>query len=147
MSVHDFHLKGRWNGGLNGDGHIDVGNLASDISVPESMKGPGKGTNPEELLLGAAGTCYLITLAAILQRRNLTITSLELASEGYVNAEGGLKFTKIVHRPKVTLAAGADEAAMTTAREATARAEKACLISNAIRGNVEVLVEPSITTG
>ncbi len=35
------------------------------------MDGPGVGTNPDEMLLGAAATCYIITLAAMLERSNI----------------------------------------------------------------------------
>jgi peroxiredoxin-like protein len=32
------------------------------ISIPKEMNGPGIGTNPDEMLLGAASTCYIIYL-------------------------------------------------------------------------------------
>ena len=78
---HHFELKGTWRGGLFGKGQVGCGNLASEISVPTELKGPGMGTNPEELLLGASAACYLITLAAILERRQLKVESLSLASD------------------------------------------------------------------
>lgn len=141
---HQFTLQGTWRGGLYGDGHVAVGNLDSAVSVPTALQGPGKGTNPEELLLGASAACYLITLGAILERRKLEPREVTLASEGYVSSDKGLKFTRIVHRPRIVLAEGASDEDRKTARDATDRAEKACLISNAVRGNVQVTVEPEI---
>lgn len=142
---HKYSLIGTWNGGLMGDGRIEVGNLKSAISVPADLKGPGKGTNPEELLTGAAATCYLITLAAILERRKVGVVKLELSTEGFLWDEKGHKFTKLVHRPRITLAKGTTDEQVQTVRDATDRAEKACMVSNAMRGNVAVTVEPSIS--
>ena len=42
------------------------------------MDGPGIGTNPDEMLLGAAATCYIITLAAMLERSGISHEGLEL---------------------------------------------------------------------
>jgi peroxiredoxin-like protein len=146
MATHRFTLKASWTGGLSGEGRIAVGNLESAISVPKDMKGPGVGTNPEELLVGSAATCYLITLSAILERRQIPVERLELQSEGEVELEGAsLRFTRITHRPRIQLSLGATEEQRTTARDATLRAEKACMISNALRGNVQLAVDPQIS--
>ncbi len=147
MAEHRFSLKGSWTGGRNGEGKISAGAVSSDVSAPKDLAGPGKGTNPEELLLSSVSTCYLITLAAVLERRKLEYKSLDLDSELYVVTEPGLKVTKIVHRPKLRLAPGATLEQLETAKAATDRAEKACIISAAMRGNVEVHVEPEVSAG
>jgi peroxiredoxin-like protein len=144
---HSFILKASWKGGLNGDGKIATGNLEMPISIPKSLNGPGKGTNPEELLVGAAATCYLITLGAILERRKITFTRLEMESELVLGVEGGHKCKAITHRPRLVLTSGSTEEQVKTARDATDRAEKACMVSNAVRGNVEIRVAADITVG
>jgi peroxiredoxin-like protein len=142
---HTFELKGTWQGGLMGEGRIQCPGLDAGVSVPSSLQGPGHGTNPEELLLGAAATCYLITLAAILERRELRSTRIELTSTGIVWADKGtMRFQKITHRPKLTLPAGSTEEQIETARAATDRAEKACMISQSLRGNVVIEVEATV---
>ena len=83
---HPFHLKAVWNGGRNSEGHIEAGGLRTVISIPQEMGGPGTGTNPDEMLLGAASTCYLITLAAMLERSDIVPQELTLESE----ARGGV---------------------------------------------------------
>lgn len=144
MEEHRFQLKATWEGGLTGTGTLSGKGLKTAISVPSEMNGPGVGTNPEELLIGAAMNCYIITLAAILQRRGFTVKSLTLQSEGLVVVEGGKQsFQKIIHRPHL-LIAGADEEQVKQAELATHRAEQACMISKALQGNVEIRVEPSI---
>ena len=146
MATHQFKLKGSWTGGLLGDGEIAVGSLLSEISVPSSLQGPGKGTNPEEMLLGAAATCYLITLGAILERRKVPVEALEIASDGEVFQDGPtLRFTHIVHRPTIRLALAATDAHKTAAREATEMAGKGCMISHALKGNVSVTVDARLT--
>ena len=68
MAEHLFHLKANWPGLRNDVGTIDAGNLKTEVSIPPEMDGPGVGTNPDEMLLGAAATCYIITLAAMMER-------------------------------------------------------------------------------
>lgn len=145
MSEHIFSLAGAWEGGLSGQGRITTGNLTSTVSVPKSMRGPGAGTNPEELLLSAAASCYLITLAAILEKRNLPVRRIDLISHGEVSTEGGLKFTHLVHQPRIALAANAGSAAIEAAAKVAHIAEKACMISSALKGNVDVKVQPEVT--
>ncbi|WCK55555.1 OsmC family protein [Aneurinibacillus sp. Ricciae_BoGa-3] len=145
MAQHSFRLTADWQGGRNGKGSISIGNLASQISAPEELDGPGVGTNPEELLIGAASTCYLITLAAVLERRDVTIRSLTLETEGFVGDEGGLHFERIIHRPRLILAAGSTDEQLKTAVAAAERAEKACMVSKALHGNVSVTVEPDVS--
>jgi Predicted redox protein, regulator of disulfide bond formation len=52
-------------------GEIASGQLQTKVSIPPEMDGPGIGTNPDEMLLGAAATCYIITLAAMFERAKL----------------------------------------------------------------------------
>ncbi len=55
---HTFYLDAHWDGGRNSTGTIEAGNLKQSISIPKEMDGPGVGTNPDEMLLGAAATCF-----------------------------------------------------------------------------------------
>ncbi|MCK9910258.1 OsmC family protein, partial [Microbacteriaceae bacterium K1510] len=89
--------------------------------------------------------CYLITLAAVLEKRQSAVQSLTLQSEGIVTREGGnLTFSRIVHRPTIVLVHG-DEKAVETATQAAHRAEQACMVSKALKGNVEIIVEPTVS--
>ena len=145
MAQHHFHLKGTWSGGRLGEGRIDAGGLGSAVSVPAELGGPGAGTNPEDLLLGSAATCYMITLAAVLSNRQLPVVEYSLNSELIVNDEGGLRVQAITHRPTIVLAADATPEQLDTAEKATHRAEQACMISKALKGNMELHVEPTIS--
>jgi peroxiredoxin-like protein len=144
VSEHRFQLEAAWQGGRLGTGELKANGLQTAISVPAELGGPGMGTNPEELQIGAAMNCYIITLAAILENRNISVKALTLQSEGVVTVENGNHvFRKIIHRPTVVLAEG-DEKTVETVTKAAHRAEQACMISKALRGNVEITVEPTV---
>ncbi|WDM23990.1 OsmC family protein [Paenibacillus polymyxa] len=142
---HIFLLKADWNGGRNSDGRIEAGQLRTAISIPAEMGGPGVGTNPDEMLLGAAATCYLITLAAMMERASLPVASLALESEGIVDVTNNIfTYRRIVHRPQVQLAADATESQIEQALRLAEQAETSCMISRAVAGNVALSTEPVV---
>lgn len=142
MAEHHFHLKANWTGGRNSDGYIEAGNLKTKISIPPEMDGPGIGTNPDEMLLGAAATCYIITLAAMMERASLPLEKMALDSEGIVDVTNGVfTYKKIIHRPAVFLKDGATDKEHKKLRRFVEKAEQSCMISRAIKGNVDVEVE------
>ncbi|PYY26606.1 OsmC family protein [Paenibacillus illinoisensis] len=144
---HPFHLKAVWNGGRNSEGTIDAGGLKSVISIPQEMGGPGTGTNPDEMLLGAASTCYLITLAAMLERSDIRPHELTLESEATVDVTNNIfTYERIVHRPRIVLQSNATEAELTKADRLAHKAEESCMISRAVAGNVTIETQPVIVT-
>jgi peroxiredoxin-like protein len=144
MQSFQFSLSGTWQGGRHGKGTIQTEGLTAQVSIPGSMQGPGIGTNPDELLLAAAANCYMITLASILENRRIQVSSFQLHSEAVIVLEGSrLSYQSIVHRPFLVLEGESSEQ-RDLAEQCTYRAEKACMISQALRGNVEVTVEPRV---
>lgn len=102
------------------------------------MDGPGIGTNPDEMLLGAAATCYLITLAAMLERSQID-AKLDLKSEGLVDVTNGVFTYKAIHHyVDIDLKNKDDERARRIAERYAYKAEETCMISKALKGNVEV---------
>lgn len=145
MAEHEFHLQASWPGGRNSEGFIDAGNLKTKISIPTEMDGPGIGTNPDEMLLGAAATCYIITLAAMIERADLPLKEMSLDSVGIVNVTKGVfTYKKIVHKPTVSLRVEAEDRDYDRLKKLVHRAEASCMISRAIKGNVEVEVQENI---
>ena len=144
MDIYHFQVDGQWNGGRLGDGKVTTEGFSVAVSVPKDMGGPGVGANPEELLVASAANCYMITLAAVLEKREVKIDSFDMKSEATVVREGGkLKFERIVHKPHLILSQGGDEQ-IKFVEECTHRAEKACFISQTLKGSVEVSVEPIV---
>ena len=146
MTVHQFHLEADWPGGRNSVGDIKAGNLQTQISIPPEMDGPGIGTNPDEMLLGAASTCYLITVAAMIERAKLPLHTLKLESVGEVDVTNGVfTYQKIIHRPNVQLKNQATEQHLEELNVILRKADSSCMISKAIQGNVTIELEPKIT--
>lgn len=142
---HIFRLTAVWNGGRNSVGRIESGQLKTEISIPEPMGGPGVGTNPDEMLLGAASTCYIITLAAMLERSSIAVESLTLDSEGIVDVTNNVfTYKSITHRPWIVLADGQGEDVSAKAERLAHKAESSCMITRALQGNVAVSAEPTI---
>jgi peroxiredoxin-like protein len=145
MAEHHFYLKANWPGLRNDIGEIEAGNLVTKISIPPEMEGPGVGTNPDEMLLGAAATCYIITLAAMMERSHLEKEQLTMESEGIVDVRRGVfTYKKIIHRPKIVLKSNATDKDIQLAQELAEKAEGSCMISRAIQGNVEMELHATV---
>jgi peroxiredoxin-like protein len=142
MALHHFHLKADWPGGRDEVGYIESDKLKTKISIPKEMEGPDVGTNPDEMLLGAAATCYIISLAAMIERAGLPLKEMDMQSEGIVDVTDGVfTYQKIIHRPRVVLTAEAGERDLSKLNRLVEKAEKSCMISRAIQGNVELEME------
>lgn len=145
MTEHRFHLKASWPGLRNDIGEIVAGNLRTKVSIPPEMDGPGIGTNPDEMLLGAAATCYIITLAAMMERSGLEKSGLTMESDGIVDVtKGVITYKKIIHRPHVILNPNATEKDIELAQKLVKKAETSCMISRAIQGNVEIELQATV---
>ncbi|WP_421378544.1 OsmC family protein [Bacillus salacetis] len=145
MAEHHFHLKANWPGLRNDIGDIETKNMKTAISIPKEMDGPGIGTNPDEMLLGAAATCFIITLAAMMERSGLEKDDLTLESEGIVDVTKGIiTYKKIIHRPLIILKKEATEKDISLARRLAEKAEASCMITRAIKGNVEVELQAEV---
>lgn len=143
VAEHYFHLKANWPGNRNDVGEIQAEHLHTKVSIPVEMYGPGIGTNPDEMLLGAAATCYIITLAAMLERSKIMKHALDMESTAVVDVTNGVfTYKKIIHRPVIVIEHEKD-LAMT--EKLAKKAETSCMISRAIQGNVELQLEPTIT--
>ncbi|MFL0583366.1 SACOL1771 family peroxiredoxin [Solibacillus silvestris] len=145
MTVHTFTLTIDWPGGRNSVGDLKTERLQTQISIPPEMDGPGIGTNPDEMLLGAAATCYLITLAAMLERSQID-AKLNLKSEGLVDVTNGVFTYKAIHHyVDIDLQNKEDVRARRIAERYAYKAEETCMISKALKGNVEVHIHLTLT--
>lgn len=142
MTKHTLSLTVNWTGGRNSVGSIDVGNLQTKVSIPKKMDGPEIGTNPSDMLLGAAGACYLITLAAMIERAKLPLDEIGLESEGIVDITNGvITYKAIIHNPHVTLEVDASKEDHEKLAHLVHQADEHCMITRALKGNVETIVK------
>ena len=145
MHQHDFKVQTSWQGGRNNVGNVQGDILSENISIPASLGGVGLGTNPDELLVSAASSCYIISLAATLERAKFTDISIEQQSIGTACLNNGkFSMSKIVHHPQSPIPS--DHSAQLEKRlpKLITIADNNCMISNAVRNNVDIKIYPII---
>jgi len=124
--------------------------VVSSMGLPELRTappldddGPGDAWSPEHLLLAAVETCFLFTLRAVACASKLEFQALELDIHGTVDRQDGItRFTEIVLRPRLMVAAGADRARAASVLE---KSEKTCLVSASL--STTIRLEPEIKEG
>lgn len=112
-----------------------------DVAVPRELRGPGGHWSPEQLLVGAAASCFAVTFAALAERRQIPIHSLAITGSGQVGHrdDGRVGFVALELTPRIQT-----EPEYVTAAERTARtAHTACLVMTAL--DVPVHVVPIVT--
>lgn len=126
-----------WDGGRNDVGTLEAERLKTQISIPPEMDGPGVGTNPDEMLLGAAATCYIITLAAVLGRSDLTHRGITIDAEGIVDVTNGIfTYETIRYATTIQVPSEMTDREITLVERIAKKAKDQCMISRALAGNV-----------
>jgi peroxiredoxin-like protein len=143
----DVHLT--WQGPRGSRrGTLETGGQAISWSVPASMGGLGTGTSPEELLLGAVGSCYSATLGGVLRQRGLPASNVRTRVEGTVTGyPEATRFAEIRVHPTIDRG---DPGRTAEYREAALAARDRCFIGSLVRpkvayevGSVAVEGDPS----
>lgn len=143
MADNKTTLKAVWNGDTKGSGTIKAGHLDTKIAISESSGGTGEGAEPKEFLLSSAATCYIMTLVAILDSRELPVVDLEMDSEVTVSKEEGFKIT---HYPHIILSADATDKQKETAERAFTTADRGCSIGNLLKkADVQITVKSKLS--
>lgn len=146
--MHEYPVTVSWTGGRDGKGSVtaDRTQVTNQLAVPPEFGGNGgEGTNPEELLASAVASCYSITFGIISNMRKLPIQSFSATAVGEVEENGAnFTYTKVTIRPHIVLDSSADDAQVKMAEDMSHKADLYCIITNAIRGKVEVVVEPTV---
>ncbi len=148
--LHQYPVTVAWTGGRDGHGAVAAERSGAhlQLAVPEEFGGHGQGSNPEELLVAAIGACYTITYGLIATTRKLPLLEVKAQVIGQVEEDGPqVSVKRIVVKPRITLVRDATEEDVTAAFEYAHRADKACMVSNAVRGKVEIVVEPDVVRG
>ncbi|MFO1152886.1 MAG: OsmC family protein [Rhodospirillales bacterium] len=111
-------------------------------SDPAFLGDPGR-YNPEELLVAATAACHMLWYLHLCADAGVTVLTYEDDPVGTMveTADGGGRFTRILLRPRVRLAAGADEA---RALALHTDAHRLCFIANSL--NCPVVCEPEAVT-
>ncbi|MHB8634920.1 MAG: OsmC family protein [Fimbriimonadaceae bacterium] len=147
-TLHEYPISLEWSGGREGHGAAVAENSGStfNLAVPSEFQGAGGGTNPEELLTTAISACYTITFGIIAANRKLPIESIDVTATGVVEQNGAsFVYKSIAVQPVITLATDASEEQVAQAEDMAHKADSYCIVTNAVRGKVEVIIEPSVT--
>ncbi|MFQ5959553.1 MAG: OsmC family protein [Alphaproteobacteria bacterium] len=148
---HRFAARAVWTGAAQGptasyeafsrDFEIAIdGKPAIVCSSPPVFHGDAARYNPEELMVASLAACHLLSYLALCARGGVAVVAYEDAAEGTVAMKDGkMRFTEVVLRPKVTIAAGADA---DKARALHGKAHDACFVANSV--NFPVRVEASV---
>ena len=145
MVKHDFKVKTEWLGGREEVGKLRGDIINENISIPSSLGGQGKGTNPDELLVSAASSCYIISLAATLEKSGFTNVKINQQSIGTASFENKkFKMERITHYPSIKVPSSQTEKLKSILDKLLVIADNNCMISNAIRNNVIISIEPNL---
>lgn len=148
--MHDYSVSVQWTGGRDGKGTVSSKHSGTEIAiaVPPEFQGPGGGASPEELLTSAIASCYTITFGIIATNRRIPVSSIHVEAVGQVE-QAGAQFTykNVTVRPVITLDAEATDEQLKLAEDMAHKADLYCIITNAVRGKVEIVVEPTIRRG
>lgn len=129
----------------SGKSTADHSGTSVPISVPEEFQGQGEGTNPEELLSLAIASCYSMTFGIIAGMRKLPFLTIETVAVGEVEQNGAsFVYNKITISPTIRLTEDATDDHVAMAEDLSHKADLYCIITNAVRGKVDVVVEPKI---
>jgi peroxiredoxin-like protein len=147
---HEYPAVATWTGGREGGGTVraEHSGVENPINVPVEFQGPGGGTNPEELLVSAIVACYTMTLGIILANRKLPVKSIETAAVGLVE-QNGPQFTykAVTIKPVIAMEGEPTLEQLKLTEDMAHKADGYCIITNAVRGKVEITVEPKIVKG
>ena len=131
---------------LNGSGRVKFGSGAlpeSSVTWAARTEQPGGKTSPEELLAAAHASCYAMALSATLARNRTPPKRLEVSAVATFDKVGDAwKVTKMDLNVTGTVQ-GLDSAKFAELAKA---GEAGCPISNALRNNVEIRLNATLSS-
>ncbi|MBS1705715.1 MAG: OsmC family protein [Armatimonadetes bacterium] len=148
--LHEYPVLVEWTGGREGHGNVlsERSGITNPLSVPPEFQGPGQGTNPEELLTSAIAACYSITFGIVAANQKLPVNTYSAKAVGVVEQAGAtFTYKSITIKAEIQLDRSATDEQVAKAEDMAHRADAYCIITNAVRDKVNIVVEPTITRG
>jgi peroxiredoxin-like protein len=110
------------------------------VATPPEFRGGIAGVwSPEDLLVGAAASCYAVTLVAVAERHDVPLHGLDVRGTGHVTRRDDGRFGFVAIELEVSLETEPGREA--DARRAAEAAEHGCLVAMAL----DVPVHASVT--
>ncbi|EGL2796187.1 osmotically inducible protein OsmC [Salmonella enterica] len=137
-------LQMKWNGLTKGSGTIEAGKMNVAVAIPEHFGGTGEGANPKELLAASAASCYLMTLAAMLQGHKIPATGITMSTELTGDKPSNMH---IVHTVQVLLKDDAQPEDQQGAQDLIHNADRSCMIGNLLKETgVKITIEGNVNS-
>ncbi len=136
MTDHRYYANAIWTEGRKGT--VAAQGIAESISfsAPAEFMGESGLWTPEHFLAAGIASCFVTTFKAIAEFSKFEFLSLKAEVEAVLEKEpGGYRFTKVVVRPVLEIAAAADQERAIRLLE---KAERGCLISRSLNSAMEL---------
>jgi osmotically inducible protein OsmC len=144
MATFERHVEVNWQGGLmdgKGEAKAGTGAFTLPVTFPSRIQEPEGRTSPEELMAAAHAACYAMALNATLGRKNASADRTVVTAK--VSAELGTGITiKSSHLTATVYGLKGIEASQFAA--VAQEAEKACPVSNAYRGSLQITLDAKV---
>jgi lipoyl-dependent peroxiredoxin len=136
-----------WDGDLmSGSGRFSVGSGAlgeQEVTWASRTEASDGKTSPEELIAAAFASCFSMALSGGLARAGTPPTKLETDAVATFDRKGeGYAFTKLA----LTVRGQVDGIEEDAFRSASEQAKENCPVAQALRGNVDVSLDASLTS-
>lgn len=139
---HLYGASATWSGDGTGCGQLRLpqGDLSLPIGGSKALGGCGVGANPEELLLGAVGACFVNTWAIFLKKLSVAYAepAVRVTGELGQDTSGGYKMTGATIHARVPSTLLQQNRAQL--EKTLALAEKYCIISKVVKAAMPVRV-------
>jgi len=145
MAEFSRHVEVKWEGGLmdgKGTAHAGTGAFALPVTFPVRIGEPAGHTSPEELIAAAHAACYAMALNATLGRKGAKAAKTNVTAT--VTADKGDAGIKIVRSHLQVTVSGLEGMTAEQFAETARAAEGGCPVSNALRNNLAITVEPKV---
>ncbi len=144
-----FRCQLDWSGGAKGatrdpmtfsrDLDVALGTIALPMSAAPGFRGDAARANPEQLFVAALSACQALTYLYLAAKHGVTVTAYTDDAEGRLGiVEGRMRVSRVVLRPRITLA---DQSSEPKARELVEQAHRDCFIANSTTTPVHLEAE------
>lgn len=146
MATADRSATVTWQGDLmKGSGTFDLDSShvlrGQEVTFASRSGEPEGHTSPEELIAAAHATCYAMALSNTLAQQGNAAERLEVSATSSLDLQA-LKISAVQLTVQGTVP-GLDQGGFQQAAE---KAEQSCPVSNALRGNVEISVNATLSS-
>jgi organic hydroperoxide reductase OsmC/OhrA len=131
-----FYTRLRWE--QDGRGMLDAPGIpALGFATPPEFDGEGGRWTPEQMLVGAAEACTLLTFLAMARREGVNLVGYKSHARGTLSAaeDGALRFTDISIEPRIEVASEED---VEKTRAILARLPGRCFIGASLKSEPRI---------